>query len=96
MKSIRVLRAAGSQWRSRNGPGFDLSILRHSEIWGAADKAVLYKNNKNQFNFSGQNPVDGSIWAKESVGRANLNIHTEPTAFLSLLGVEESDSGVYR
>ena len=27
---------------------------------------------------------------------ANLNIHTEPTAFLSLLGVEEADSGVYR
>ncbi len=27
--------------RSRNSPGFDPSILRHSGIWGAADEAVL-------------------------------------------------------
>jgi hypothetical protein len=28
---------------SRNSPGFDPSILRHSGIWGAADEAVLIK-----------------------------------------------------
>ncbi len=25
----------------RNSPGFNFSILRHSEIWGAAEEAVL-------------------------------------------------------
>ncbi len=41
MRSSRVVRASDSQWRSRNCPGFDLSILRNSGIWGAADEAVL-------------------------------------------------------
>ncbi len=41
MKSSRVVRASDSQCRSRNCPGFDPSILRHSGIWGAADEAVL-------------------------------------------------------
>jgi hypothetical protein len=27
--------------QSRNSPGFDPNILRHSGIWGAADEAVL-------------------------------------------------------
>ncbi len=31
------------QCRSRNCPGFDLSILRHSGIRGAAGEAVLNK-----------------------------------------------------
>jgi hypothetical protein len=31
------------QRQSRNSPGFYHSILRHSEIWGAADEAVLNK-----------------------------------------------------
>ncbi len=29
--------------QSRNSPGFDPSILQHSGIWGAAEKAVLNK-----------------------------------------------------
>ncbi len=29
------------QWQSRNNPGLDLSIPRHSWIWGAAGEAVL-------------------------------------------------------
>ena len=41
MRSSRVVRASDSQCRSRNCPGFDPSILRHSGIWGAADEAVL-------------------------------------------------------
>ncbi len=41
MKSSRVVRAFDSQCRSRNYPGFDPIILRHSGIWGAADEAVL-------------------------------------------------------
>ncbi len=28
-------------------PGFDLSILRHSGIWGAADETVMNTNPKN-------------------------------------------------
>ncbi len=34
--------------KSRNSPGFDPSTLRQSEIWGAADEAVLNKVHKNQ------------------------------------------------
>jgi hypothetical protein len=36
-----LVRASDSQCRSRNCPGFDPSILRHSGICGAADEAVL-------------------------------------------------------
>ncbi len=41
MRFSRVVRASDSQYRSRNCPGFDPSMLRHSEIWGAADEIVL-------------------------------------------------------
>ncbi len=41
MKSSRMVRASDCQCWSRNSPGFDPSILRHSGIWGAADDAVL-------------------------------------------------------
>ncbi len=40
---VAIVRASDSQCRSRNCPGFDPSILRHSGIWGAADEAVLNK-----------------------------------------------------
>ena len=43
MRSNCVVRASDSQCRSRNCPGFDPSILRHSGICGAADKTVLNK-----------------------------------------------------
>ncbi len=45
MRSSRVVRACGRQSRSRNSPGFDPSILRHSGISGAADEAMLNKKN---------------------------------------------------
>ncbi len=38
-----LLRVSDCQFRSCNSPGFDPSILRHSEIWRAADEAVLNK-----------------------------------------------------
>jgi hypothetical protein len=37
----KASRKDDSQCRSRNWPGFDPSILWHSEIWGAADGSVL-------------------------------------------------------
>jgi hypothetical protein len=40
MRSSRVVRAPDCQCQSRNSPGFDPSILRHSGIWGAADEAA--------------------------------------------------------
>jgi hypothetical protein len=43
-----VTRASHSQCRSRNIPVFDPSILRHREILGAADEAVLNKGHKNK------------------------------------------------
>ncbi len=41
MRSSLVVWASDCQWRSSNSPGFNLSILRHSGIWGAAEEAVL-------------------------------------------------------
>ncbi len=41
MRSSRVMRVSGCQCQCRNSPGVDPSILRHSRIWGAADKAML-------------------------------------------------------
>ncbi len=41
MRFSLVVRASDCQCTSCNGPGFDPSIRRHSEIWGAADEAVL-------------------------------------------------------
>ncbi len=41
MRSSRVVIVSDSQCRSRNCPGFDPTILRHSGILGAADEAVL-------------------------------------------------------
>jgi hypothetical protein len=43
MRSSREIRASDCQCQSRNGPGFDRSILWHSGIWGEADEAVLNK-----------------------------------------------------
>jgi hypothetical protein len=43
MRSSRVVRASDCLCQSRNDAGFDPSILRHSEIWGAEDEAVFYK-----------------------------------------------------
>ncbi len=53
MRSCRVVRASGCQCRSRNSPGFDPSILRHSGIRGATDGLVLntvHRREKNQKN----------------------------------------------
>ncbi len=36
-----LVRASDSQCQSRNCPGYDPSILRHSRFWGAADETVL-------------------------------------------------------
>jgi len=43
IRPSRVVRASDCQCRSHNSPGFNPSILRHSGIWGAADKAALNK-----------------------------------------------------
>ncbi len=51
MRSSRADRVSGCQCLSRNRPGFDSSILRHSEIYGAADEAVL---NNECVTFSGK------------------------------------------
>ena len=41
MRSSQVVKASGSQGEHCNGPGFKSSNLRHREILGAADEAVL-------------------------------------------------------
>ncbi len=47
MRSSRLVRASDCKFKNLNSPGFDPSILRHSEIWGVADEAVLNKVHKN-------------------------------------------------
>ena len=49
MRSCRVVRASGCQWRSRNTLGFDPSILRHYKIWGAAVLSNVYKKWKKSY-----------------------------------------------
>ncbi len=39
MRSSGVVRASGCKCQSCYSPGFDLSILRHSWIWGAEDES---------------------------------------------------------
>jgi hypothetical protein len=41
MRSSRAVRASGCQCQSRNNPGFDPSILQHSEFLRAEDEVVL-------------------------------------------------------
>ncbi len=48
MRSIREVRSSGCPCRSRNIPGFDLSIHRHSRIWGTADEEVLNNIHKKE------------------------------------------------
>ncbi len=43
MRPSRVVRASDCQCRSRNSPGFDPGIIRHSGMRGAEDEAVLNK-----------------------------------------------------
>ncbi len=50
MRSSWVVGASNSQCRSRNCPGFDPSMLRHSGIWGVADEVVSYIKRKNPKN----------------------------------------------
>ncbi len=54
MRSSIAVRASDCQCRSRNNPGFDPSILRHSGIWGATDAAEL--NTVHRGKKSKQNP----------------------------------------
>jgi hypothetical protein len=37
----RIIKLQDCQYKSRNSPEFDPSILRHSGIWGVAGEAVL-------------------------------------------------------
>lgn len=42
---------------------------------------------------------EGKLWASEdgdNIPRAQLNVRSQPTAFLSLFGVKEKDGGTYR
>ncbi len=43
LRSSQVVRASGCQCQSRKSPGFDPSILRHNEIWGAKSKESPFK-----------------------------------------------------
>ncbi len=58
MRFSKVVRASDSRYRSRNCPGFDVSILRRSRIWRAADETVLNKVPKNP-----KNPTDSCCLA---------------------------------
>ncbi len=57
MRSSRVVRATGCQCQSRNSLGFDHSIIRQSEIGGAADDAMLKKVPKETKIQNPKNPI---------------------------------------
>jgi len=69
MRPSRVVKESDSQCRSRNCPGSDPSILRHSGIWGAADEAVLnivHEKKKNPyFSFFFLPWFSSLLWKKE-------------------------------
>ena len=54
---------------------------------------TLYTNHLTLYTVQGKSDV---IWATELRDRVNLNIKSDPTAFLTFLGVEERDEGMYR
>ncbi len=60
-----LYRESDSQCRSRNCPGFDPSILRHSGIWGEADEVVLNIVHKKK------NTKNTPLKKKEKKGRAS-------------------------
>ncbi len=58
---------------TRNCPGFDPNILRHSGIWGAADEAVwniVHKKEKK----SKKSPLSVSLWKKENFSKKPYRI----------------------
>jgi hypothetical protein len=65
MRSSLVVRASGRYFQSRNSPGCDPSILRHNEIRGAADKAVL--NNVHKKEKNPKSPPSEAPWKPLSV-----------------------------
>ncbi len=76
----RVVRASDSQCQSRNCPGFDPSIFRHSGLWVAADEAVL-KYWKNSFMYDSHLlcVLDTSYYFQ----RARLDLLTTPPPLFS-------------
>jgi hypothetical protein len=94
MRSGRVLRAADSQCRSRNCPGFDLSILRHSGILGAADEAVLNivhkrkhpkKSPFKQIQQAAPNLKNGKNFPPITWNEEEVSNYTKSAAFLSTI-----------
>jgi hypothetical protein len=69
MRFSRVVRASDSQCRSRNCPGFDLSILRHSGIRGAADDTVLNTVHKKTYT------AESSLLHKYAASFLNYRFH---------------------
>ncbi len=98
MRSSRVYRASGCQCQSRSSPGFvDSSILRHSEIWGAADEAVLKnvhkKNKKNRAQGEQRKltQVIDNYWHEDSpFHNIEMLTHQFQMIFLTLLGLIET------
>ncbi len=76
MRSSLLDRASDCQCTSCNGPGFDPSICRHSEIWGAADEAVLNiiqrKNEKSHKKYFTKKNCTGSKKARKQIGSRHL------------------------
>jgi hypothetical protein len=69
-----VVRASGFQCQSSNSSGFDPSILRHNEIRGAADEAML--NNLHKYKKSPLKILCRGMGSKvsEGVWRSRANV----------------------
>ncbi len=92
MRSCWVVWASDSQCRSRNWPGFDPSIHRHSGIWGAADETVLNKVLKNQ---KKKSPALFfiSLWEEELSSPPSISLSGHSEFTLSRWGRERVASG---
>ncbi len=77
MRSSLVVRASDCQYTSCNGPGFDLSIRRHSGIWGAADEAVLNIVRTKRKKFPPKKVM--FFWFSSGVPHAHYTLYTVST-----------------
>ncbi len=78
-----MVRASGRQCQSRNSPGFDPSIFRHSGLWGAADEAVLKNVHKRKKSKKSPKLITSSslLNAENVASLSGLEKDYEPVAF---------------
>ena len=73
-----------------------LIVLWYKDGYG---KPIYSFDLRHQARSRGSQEEEGKLWASEdgdNIPRAQLNVRSQPTAFLALFGVKEKDGGTYR